>query len=161
MNLKKKVLKSAVNATIMNIDTLVEYGKYVVSALAIFGITIEVSPIKISPLSWLGNRMNGDLIKRIENLEKENIINKAERYRNEILSFANSCRNGKGHTVEEFDNIMDTIYKYENLCEANKWIVNGKTVYSIKYLENLYTELSNKGEFCDIKKCNSDLIFKQ
>lgn len=141
----------------MNWDALIENAKYVIELLAILGVVVEITPIKISPLKWIGNRLNGTMNDRIKKIEKELIEIRVQSQRNEILDFANSCRNGRRHTVEEFNNIMDIIQNYDDICKKYDWIKNGKTTQAVDYLKQLFYELSRRGEFEE--KCgNGDLL---
>lgn len=99
----------------------------------------------------------GSTTERIKKIEKDIIELRVQSQRNEILDFANSCRNGRRHTVEEFNNIMDMIQRYEDICKKYDWIKNGKTPQAIAYLNRLYQDLSMQGEFEE--KCgNGDLL---
>lgn len=112
---------------------------------------VEITPIKLSPLNWIGKRMNRDVTKRIDKLEKQFIESECDTKRTEILDFANSCRNGRKHTVEEWDHIIESLGKYERLCEDYK-IENDRMPVNAKYLRELYTKLSLDGKFEQRKK---------
>lgn len=126
--------------------------------MAFFGalITIEFTPIKIYPLAMIGKRMNRDIYKRIDTLEKEFIDSKCDSMRTEILDYANSCRNGRKHTVEEWDHIIEQLGKYERFCIDNK-IKNDKFPVNARYLRELYTKLSLDGKF-EQKKKSGELL---
>ena len=92
----------------------------IVQVCLILSIFIQIIPIKINPWSslfkWIGKSITADSNKKIESLiattdeMKENINtlqsnmneNEKDRIRWEILNFANSCRNGRRHTKDEF-----------------------------------------------------------
>lgn len=112
---------------------------------------VEITPIKLSPLNWIGKRMNRDVTKRIDKLEKQFIESECDSMRTEILDFANSCRNGRKHTAEEWDHIIDLLGKYERFCEDYK-IENDKMPVNARYLRELYTKLSLDGKFEQRKK---------
>mgnify|MGYP006910470699 FL=1 len=38
--------------------------------MALFGVVVEVSPIKIYSLRWVGNRMNADIKKELDNVNE-------------------------------------------------------------------------------------------
>lgn len=118
--------------------------------------TIEITPIPFSPLNWIGKRMNKDITKRIDKLEKQFVESECDTKRTEILDFANSCRNGRKHTAEEWDHIIDSLGKYERFCVDYK-IENDKMPVNAKYLRKLYTKLSLDGKF-EQKKKSGELL---
>lgn len=134
---------------------LFDIARTVIEVLAIFGVVIEVTPIKISPLKWIGRRLNSELKedvqsieKRISDLEKKEIQKDIESKRSEILKFANSLRQDKKHTVEEYENIIRTIDEYIVMCEKHK-IKNGYITIQSKYINDTYYLLSKTGRFKD------------
>lgn len=109
---------------------------------------VEVSKIKIYPWSWLfkkiGSLINGELIRKMEQMEKDIAIIKrdqeednAESMRHRILSFARGCRKHENHDTEEWNIIMSLIKKYETYVVERK-IDNGVMEENIKYLRELY-----------------------
>ena len=124
-----------------------------IEVLAIFGVVIEVTPIKISPLKWIGRRLNFELKedvekieKRIDELEMKQIQKDIEAKRKLILDFANSIRKDKKHTVEEYENVIRTIDDYILLCEKYN-IKNGYITIQAKYINDTYYMLSKTGKF--------------
>lgn len=77
--------------------------------------------------------------------------NEKDRIRWEILDFANSCRNGRNHTKDEFSHIMALNDKYKLLLEATK-DANGVFEIEYDYISNLYKEKLNNGTFLDSPK---------
>lgn len=116
--------------------------------LSLFGalFTIEITPIPLSPLAWIGKRMNRDMTSRIDKLEKQFVESECDVKRTEILEFANSCRHGRTHTVEEWEHIIESLSKYERFCEEYK-IENDKMPVNASYLRELYKKLSLDGKF--------------
>jgi len=53
--------------------------------------------------------------KKITTLQTNMNENEKDRIRWEILDFANSCRNGRKHTKDEFQHIITLNDKYKNL----------------------------------------------
>ena len=47
----------------------------------------------------------------------ERMTDEKDRIRYEVLDFANSCRNGRRHTKDEFQHIIDLNDKYEVLLD--------------------------------------------
>ena len=122
---------------------------WLVAALLGAGL-IEVTPIKVNPLSWLlkwvGSRVNGEMLKRIDKLEANVDTNEMDRIRWEVLDFANSCRNGRRHTQDEFEHIVTLVKKYEGLLEK-LGKENGVFEMEYKYIVRLYEKCQQDNDF--------------
>ena len=122
---------------------------WLVAALLGAGL-VEVTPIKINPLSWLlkliGSKVNGEMIKRIDKLEANVDTNEMDRIRWEVLDFANSCRNGRRHTQDEFEHIITLVKKYEKLLEK-LGRENGVFEMEYKYIVKLYEKCQQENDF--------------
>lgn len=133
----------------MHILTLLHtYASDIAASLAILSIVIEVAPIKLNPWSYLlkslGNKINADVINRLEIVEgqlkaQDSKIdnNEKDRIRYEILDFARSCRKNDPHTKEEFDHILEQYDKYEVIL-AKLEQPNGKVTQAMRYINQLY-----------------------
>lgn len=124
----------------------------------------EISPIKWNPitsiLSWLGKKMNSQVLDKVEEqdakiktldskidyLDKKIDMNEVDRIRWEILDFANSCRNGRRHTKDEFDHIINQHEKYENIIESRE-LTNGLVTLEFEYIRVLYKHCQEKNSF--------------
>lgn len=119
---------------------------FIIGALSL----IEITPIKINPWNaifrWIGDRLLGDTKKTVENLSKELKDNEKDRIRWEILDFANSCRNGRKHTKDEYVHILELDKKYRKLLVETK-DENGVFDLEIKYIKKLYEERLEKNDF--------------
>lgn len=124
------------------------YASDIAASLAILSIVIEVAPIKLNPWSYLlkslGNKINADVINRLEIVEgqlkaQDSKIdnNEKDRIRYEILDFARSCRKNDPHTKEEFDHILEQYDKYEVIL-AKLEQPNGKVTQAMRYINQLY-----------------------
>ena len=122
---------------------------WLVAALLSAGL-VEITPIKVNPLSWLlkwiGSKVNGEMIKRIEKLETNVDTNEMDRIRWEVLDFANSCRNGRRHTQDEFEHIITLVKKYEALLEK-LGKENGVFEMEYKYIVKLYEKCQQDNDF--------------
>ena len=111
---------------------------------------VEIVPIKWNPLSslfkWIGQKINGPLLDRLGKIEKELDENEKDRIRWEVLDFANSCRNGRRHTRDEFAHILALNDKYEVLLEKTN-DTNGFFTMEIEYIKDLYSELQESNGF--------------
>lgn len=122
------------------------------------GLTlIQISPLKLDPWSSLGkifkNFFFGDTNKRldiiqedIENVKQSIETDKVDAARWNILDFANSCRNNRKHTKEEWDHCIQSIYWYRDYCEKND-ISNGVMIECEQYLKDTYRHLIEEDNF--------------
>lgn len=118
--------------------------------IVIVSLFIQVAPIKINPWSalfkWIGKSIVGDLPKQIAALNKEIQENEKDRIRWEILNFANSCRNGRKHTKDEYVHIITLNKKYKKILHDTN-DENGVFKIEYKYIEELYAERLKKDDF--------------
>ncbi|QNM12751.1 MULTISPECIES: hypothetical protein [Bacillota] len=113
-------------------------------------IVIQITPIKINPWTWLfkwiGEQLNGDLKKEVISIGKTVDQNEIDRIRYEIMDFANSCRNHRQHTKEEYHHIVDINTKYHRLIKKHG-IENGVLDTEYAYIERTYQRCLEKGVF--------------
>ena len=120
-------------------------------------VVFEFSKIKINPLSsvlgWIGGKINGPVMERIEEQEKkldelQSAVdsNEIDRIRWEILDFANSCRHNKRHSEDEFDHIIELNTKYHEILKR-RGMTNGKIDLEYQYVERIYKERQEKNDF--------------
>lgn len=121
----------------------------VVSVVVIILSLVEITPIKFSPLAWIGKRVNADAITRLSKVEKKLDEHIAQSYRNKILSAQNKLLNGSFFTQEEFDEIIDACENYEAYCTANE-IKNEKCKLAIKYLYHSYELCQQNKTFANL-----------
>lgn len=139
--------------------------------VAFLGVFVEIAPIKCNPLSsifkWIGKRLNAETDKRIDALDEkftevDNHLNEIDsrldkqeelidtqriaNIRSLILDFANSCRNGRPHSHEEYLHIMSENGEYEKLVKKYN-IVNSVYAESYKYICNKYHDCMKNNSF--------------
>lgn len=125
---------------------------------------IQITPIKLNPWSalfkWIGKMINNETNKKIDAVATEqdslknqiNSVVKAvdenekDRIRWEVLEFANSCRNGRQHTKDEFQHIITLNDKYKSLL-AKTNDKNGVFDSEYEYIDKLYKEGQEKNDF--------------
>ena len=118
---------------------------------------IQITPIKLNPwstlLGWIGKLLNGDLNKKIDKLTSDMKDLSAQckedekdRIRWEILDFANSCRNGRLHTKDEFQHIITLKDKYKKLLQETN-DTHGVFDAEYDYIKKIYTERQEKNDF--------------
>ena len=126
--------------------------------LFVIGIFVQFTPaIKCSPITavckWVGKAINGEVLERITTLEQRadqqqrtSDENEMDRIRWEVLDFANSCRNHRRHTKDEFQHIIDLNQKYHKLLAKYK-IENGVFDAEYAYIFDLYKRCQLENDF--------------
>lgn len=122
---------------------------------------IEVSKIKINPLSWLCNIFFKNIINEIKEtkevtkqlriefdaFKKEQAFNEATASRRRILRFNDEAVFGIKHTREHFDEIISDIDNYETFCKENEDYQNNKGKMAIKNIKDIYQKCINENTF--------------
>ena len=137
--------------SILNIIKSLHSGNIVAIAVLILGL-VEVTPIKIcplSPLKWIGKRVNADTNERLEKVEKKLDEHIAQSYRNKILEAQNKLLSGHVFTLEEFDEIIDACSNYETYCKENE-VPNEKCKLAISYIYHCYKSCQDNRSFADL-----------
>lgn len=125
--------------------------------LCIGSVLIQITPIKWNPITsfvkWFGKIITNDLTSKVETLTKtvyqiqdQVMVNEKDRIRWEVLDFANSCRNGRRHTRDEYVHIMTLNDKYRALLEQTH-DRNGVFEEEYEYIKRLYHERLEKNDF--------------
>lgn len=109
-------------------------------------IFFEISPIKINPISWLGEVFFKPVNEKIDSLQEsiDKIINDQDKYRFstirwEILSFRNDINNGILFTINDYHHIFDNYKEYEDLHDKYGFS-NGYIEDAIKDIRAHYDE---------------------
>lgn len=149
----------------MTVQQILEWcGQNIVIVLVGLSALIQITPIKINPWTalfrWIGDKANEDLRNKVNGLnEKIDGLSKdmnslsdqrkedeKDRIRWEVLYFANSCRNGRRHTKDEYLHIIELNDKYKKLLkETND--KNGVFEVEYEYIRQLYKERQEKNDF--------------
>lgn len=118
---------------------------------------IQITPIKINPWTTLlkaisnaltspiSQKLDG-LTGKIDTLDRNVTENEKDRIRWEILDFANSCRNDRKHTRDEFQHIITLDDKYKELLEKTH-DKNGVFEIEMNYIRDLYAKRLEKNDF--------------
>lgn len=113
----------------------------------ILALFVQITPaIKLNPLSALGNLFLGSVRKDIKGIQDQVDENEKDRIRWEVLDFANSCRNGRRHTKDEYQHIIALNSKYKKLLAKTK-DENGVFDAEYAYIRELYAERQRKNDF--------------
>lgn len=125
--------------------------------LLLLSFVVQITPIKINPWSalfkWIGRTITGDacskidnLVEKVDKIDRDVMSNEKDRIRWEILDFANSCRNNRRHTRDEFQHIVELHDKYLRLLKKTG-DKNGVFKVEYEYIEKIYAERLEKNDF--------------
>lgn len=127
-----------------------ELAGYAALIVAVGSIFFEVSKIKVNPISfvlrWVGKRMFEPVNGKLNAMEKAIDENEIDRIRWEVLDFANSCRNKRRHTKDEFDHIISQNDKYHKLLDKYD-MENGVFDAEYAYILRLYKKCQDENDF--------------
>ena len=101
---------------------------------------------KIDGVSKKVDEVRDDLTAKIKVVSDSNDKNEMKRLRWEILDFANSCKNKRRHTQDEFKHIIEAHDDYEILLEKTGER-NGFLDAEFSYIKDLYAERQEKNDF--------------
>lgn len=129
----------------------------ILKLIAIGAIFIQITPIKWNPLTtlfkWIGKLVTADTNKKIESMKEqlnemrdELDENEKDRIRWEILDFANSCRNGRLHSRDEFQHIITLNDKYRALLKKTN-DQNGVFETEYEWIHHIYEDCLKKNNF--------------
>lgn len=131
---------------------MVDFGKIaplLPIALTILGTIVEISPIKINPISFflklIGDIMLKDIKsivenntaeiksfseklesfrtetnKRFDDYERDGIEQKAVDMRNEVINFAENLKLGRRYSDKQYEHIFDVISDYHEYCKKHE-----------------------------------------
>lgn len=122
--------------------------------VAVLSIFIEITPVKINPISsllrWVGKQINKDLMDKVSTLEtkvvaleKSDVIDCRVR----ILTFADEIRRGVRHSKETFDQVLSDIDTYERYCTSHPDFMNNKTVAAKAKILDVYDKCMGNNDF--------------
>lgn len=107
----------------------------------------------------IGKTMNGELIERIDSMDKklEAHMEKTQedrmrRARQRILRFCDEILLGRGHSLENFNEVLEDINLYEAYCGSHPDFVNNKAVMAIETIKDTYQECIDDHSFLTYEK---------
>ena len=120
---------------------------YVTAGVVVLLSLIQISPLKLNPwdtiLGWMGKKLNGGMVKRLQEVEKQIRDMWINTHRQSILTFARECRADMHHDAEEWNHILSIADEYEVYCQKNT-VSNGVVKADTEYIRGLYQELSHE-----------------
>lgn len=136
----------------MDINAILEHisAGGIVSVLIIIFSLIEITPIKFSPLQWLGKRINAESLIRMEKMEKKLDEHIAESYRNNILVIQDKLLAGNLLTREEWEKALKNCQDYEQYIRDNN-LSNDLVNEAMKYIHRKYQEALNAVSFQQLR----------
>lgn len=105
---------------------------------------IEISPVKVQPLSWifkgLKKALVGTLEARVTAMEYKNDLEFAKIARARIQRFADELyyRTDLSHSRQHFEQIFDDINAYDAYCESHPQFANHKTIEATNIIKSTY-----------------------
>lgn len=118
----------------------------VLSMLVILLSLIEITPIKFSPLQWIGKRVNAESLIRLSKMEKKLDEHIAESYRNNILSVQDKLIRGQLLTREEWEKALKNCEDYERYIRENN-LSNDLVNEAMKFIHRKYQDALNSASF--------------
>ena len=120
----------------ININLITELIRDIVALLTLFGITFEIVPIKISPLQWIGKRINKTTNDRIDKIQKQvdgieykNAMKDSPDVRNRLISYGLLMQKGEKFDFNTLRNIQHDLDVYDFYKETYKYMeINGRRI---------------------------------
>ena len=129
--------------------------------VGILGYFVEVSKIKIKPLSALGRLFNSELIRRmdsvdskiagieqqISDIQDKQEVSEIKAARMRIQRFADEMYGDVKHSKEHFDLILMDITAYNNYCDTHPGFINEKTRVAQEVITERYERCLRERSF--------------
>lgn len=138
----------------------------IIGGVAVFLASfIKIPKLEVNIWKWIGNNivksLTQNIISKLDELSKkvltiENSLQehldeeekeKARCSRQRIVRFNNEIVDGKKHTQESFDDILDDIDMYEDYCRSNPLFPNNKANISIENIKRIYKKCLEENSF--------------
>ena len=123
-----------------------QWTTFIVLICTISGVFIEILPIKINPIEWLGSRLNKKMNLKMDEINEKLDEHIADDMRTYILDFQNQCLQKRKHTKEEWNRSYKMCDKYEEYIRANN-LRNSEADEAIGYIRQVYRHCLEDGEF--------------
>ena len=115
--------------------------------LLILSVLVEVAPVKIYPLRWIGRMINAEVLHEQREQRKAFEEYKAETSRSNILRFGDEVAHGTRHSQEHFEQILANIDEYEKYCAAHPEFKNSKTRTTTELILQIYRKCAAEHDF--------------
>ena len=135
------------------------------SIFVVLSLFIEITPVKINPISaglrWLGKKLNAEVLNKVKGLDdkvseldvKINQVRDADEEKGaidcrvRILQFGDEVRRGVKHSQEHFDQILADMSAYDRYCQDHPNFKNEKTVLTSQRIRAVYTKCLEDDDF--------------
>ena len=119
---------------------------------------IELVPIRINPWSFVfkksGHAVNGEVISKVNDLSEAldkhvqaDERREAREAREKILRFCDETLEGRRHSQEHFNEVLDDITEYKRYCDEHPDFPNDKAVLAIERVEQIYRKCLEENDF--------------
>ncbi len=138
------------------LNELINYGGVGMLLLSFLAVLFEITPTKINPVQWLGDRFNASTKAEIADLKKDIAqVKQAEDERNalnnryRIIRFADELMHSPEiyHSEEHFNQIEECITAYSTYCDEHPEFKNHKAKASIKRINEVYEKCRRLNSF--------------
>lgn len=117
-------------------NSILDIMQDVVAFLAIFGVTLELTPVKISPLGWLGKHLNRDLNAKVDKIQEQvdgieykNAMKDLADVRNRLISYGLLIQKGEKLDIDVLKSIQHDLDVYDYYKETYQYMeLNGRKV---------------------------------
>ena len=124
------------------INYCLKYFDDLLAILAMFGIVVEITPVKINPISYIlkkaGNIINADINAKVDRLETYVTETHKQELRIQISNFASDLRHNEPKSESQFIAIIQLCDEYL----ANKW--NSKVKLDAEFIKGEYLKIGQK-----------------
>lgn len=138
----------------MSLEEIIEQlgiPKSVCIAVVILLTLIQIAPIKVNPWGWIGKKigrlLNGEVLDRVEKLEKNLQEQSVLNCRIRILRFGDELMRNIKHSRDHFEQTLRDIDNYEKYCRDHPDYVNNVTEATISQIKSCYQERRMKNDF--------------
>ena len=138
----------------MSLEEIIEQlgiPKSVCIAVVILLTLIQIAPIKVNPWGWIGKKigrlLNGEVLDRVEKLEKNLQEQSVLNCRIRILRFGDELMRNIKHSRDHFEQTLRDIDNYEKYCREHPDYVNNVTEATISQIKSCYQERRMKNDF--------------
>lgn len=138
----------------MSLEAIIEQlgiPKSVCIAVVILLTLIQIAPIKVNPWGWIGKKigrlLNGEVLDRVEKLEKNLQEQSVLNCRIRILRFGDELMRNIKHSRDHFEQTLRDIDNYEKYCRDHPDYVNNVTEATISQIKSCYQERRMKNDF--------------
>lgn len=110
---------------------------YITLAIVILGVFVEISPIKINPIEWLGKKLNKTTLDKLKELEKIVDDNGIDAVRSRILANDALLAKGEIFTQDQWNCLYKDISKWGSYHEKYEDL-NGIIKLTIAHIDECY-----------------------